>query len=76
MCLGVPMKIVKKVDDKHAIAEALGARREINIMATPEVKEGQYVMVHAGMAISIVEDKEAEEALEIWEELMNVWQDS
>ncbi len=73
MCLGMPMKIVEKLDDAHAVAEALGARRTINIMATPDVKIGEYVMVHAGMAISKVEEKEAEEALEIWSELMNIW---
>ena len=73
MCLGIPMKVVKKIDNKHAIAEALGAQRQINIMAVSEVEEGQYVMVHAGMAISIVEDSEAEEALQIWQELMDVW---
>ncbi len=75
MCLGIPMKVIEKIDEKHAIAEALGARREINIMAVPEVEVGQYVMVHAGMAISVVEDREAKEALDIWEELMNVWND-
>jgi hydrogenase expression/formation protein HypC len=73
MCLGVPMKIVKILDDKHALAEALGVQREINIMAVPDVKEGQYVMVHAGMAISIVRQEEAQEALQIWQELMEVW---
>ncbi len=73
MCLGVPMKIVKILDDKHALAEALGVQRKINIMAVPDVKEGQYVMVHAGMAISIVKQQEAEEALQIWQELMEVW---
>ena len=75
MCLGIPMRIIKIIDKKHAIAEALGAQRKINIMTVPDVKEGQYVMVHAGMAISIVNDKEAEEALSLWEELMNVWQE-
>ena len=73
MCLGIPMKIVKIIDDKHALAEALGVQREINIMAVPEVKEGQYVMVHAGMAISVVRQEDAEEALQIWQELMEVW---
>jgi hydrogenase expression/formation protein HypC len=70
MCVGVPMKVIE-IDYPMAVAEARGVRRNISIMLLPEdeVKVGDYVMVHVGNAIEIIDEKDAEE---IWKALDEV----
>ncbi len=60
MCLAVVGKI-EKINGDMAIAEIMGVRREISIVLTPEVKVGDYVMIHAGFAINPIDEKEAKE---------------
>jgi len=73
MCLAVPGKIVKIEDDqKHAIVDFGGARRRVNIMLVPEVKEGDYVIVHAGFAIQKMSKSDAKEILEDLNEIMKL----
>ncbi len=70
MCLAIPSKIVEMVDLK-AVVDVYGARREINLMLMPEeVGIGDYVLVHAGFAIQKVEQSEARNALEVFDELI------
>ncbi|PNV79248.1 MAG: HypC/HybG/HupF family hydrogenase formation chaperone [Fervidicoccus sp.] len=59
MCLGVPAKIVR-IEGKDAIAEVGGIRREVSIELLNDVKEGDYVIIHAGFAISKLDEEEAE----------------
>jgi hydrogenase expression/formation protein HypC len=70
MCVGVPMKVTK-IDYPMAEAEAKGVKRSISLMLLPEdsVKVGDYVMVHVGSAIEVIEEKEAKK---IWEALDQV----
>ncbi|RLD17511.1 MAG: HypC/HybG/HupF family hydrogenase formation chaperone [Caldiserica bacterium] len=68
MCLGVPLKIFKK-EGQWAIVKDRGIERKINISFTPQVKEGDYVIVHAGFSISILKKDEAEEVLKIYDEI-------
>ena len=64
MCLGVPAKIVR-VEGKDAIAEVGGIRREVSIELLSDVKEGDYVIIHAGFAISKLDEEEAEIMLDL-----------
>lgn len=64
------MKIVK-IEDGYAYAEAEGIRKKINIVLVTDVKVGDYVMVHAGFAISKFEKEEAEQILKILKEYKN-----
>ncbi len=68
MCLGVPMKLVRRDGDK-GIVEAGGVRREVSLLLVPEAREGDYVIVHAGFAISVVDKEEAERTLELLRQL-------
>ncbi|MFN3699140.1 MAG: HypC/HybG/HupF family hydrogenase formation chaperone [Dictyoglomus sp.] len=65
MCLGVPLKIIEIKDENTAIADMGGSSIEISTIFTPEVKVGDYVIVHAGFSISILSAQEAEEILNI-----------
>lgn len=69
MCLGVPAKIIK-IEGKEAVVEFGGASRKISIAMLPDAAIGDYVVVHAGYAISKVNEKEAMEELELWREVM------
>ncbi|MCX7796583.1 MAG: HypC/HybG/HupF family hydrogenase formation chaperone [bacterium] len=68
MCLAVPA-IIKEINGDKAIAELEGVKLEISIIFTPEVKLGDYVIVHAGYSIAIMEEKEAEETIALLKEL-------
>ncbi len=60
MCLGVVGRI-EKISGDMATAEIMGVLREISIVLVPEVKVGDYVMIHAGFAINPIDEKEARE---------------
>jgi len=68
MCLGYPLKVLKLKDNNMADVDMGGTTLEISTIFTPEVKEGDYVIVHAGFAISVLREDEAKEILELLEE--------
>ncbi len=68
MCIGIPVKI-KKIDGITAIASAGGAERKIGIDLTPDVKVGDYVLLHAGFAIEKINEADAKETLKLLEEM-------
>lgn len=71
MCLAVPLKLVS-VNGTDAVGEVGGIQREVSIMMTPDVKVGDYVIVHAGFAIQVLDRKEAEENLELLRQIGDV----
>lgn len=64
MCLGIPMKILSKKGEM-AVVSSGGTKREISIGLLKEVEIGDYVIVHAGFAIERLNQKRAEETLDI-----------
>jgi len=68
MCLAVPGKIVS-ISGQNALIDFGGVQREANV-ALVEPKVGDYVVVHAGFAIQVVDEEEAKETIKLWEELM------
>ena len=68
MCLAIPMK-VEKVEGEIAIVSVGSVKKEVNISFIENVKKGDYLIVHAGFAISKLDKKEAEETLKIFEEM-------
>ena len=68
MCLAIPCRIIE-LDGDMAVGEVGGVEREVSVMMTPGVKIGDYVIVHAGFAIQIVDQQEAEENLKILAEM-------
>ncbi|HIX72052.1 MAG TPA: HypC/HybG/HupF family hydrogenase formation chaperone [Candidatus Anaerobutyricum stercoripullorum] len=69
MCVGLPAKIVT-MKDGMAVVDASGAKREISTELLENVEPGDYVMVHAGIAIAKIQEDEEEEADELLEELL------
>jgi len=70
MCLAVPGKIIKKINAYAAQVELAGVEREVSLELAPEAIEGDYVLVHAGFAIQVIDEEEALKTLELFKELM------
>ena len=69
MCLGVPMKIIT-VDGDTVLAEVDGVQKEASIMLLEEgVGGGDYIIVHAGFAISRLDEEYAQETLRLMREI-------
>lgn len=69
MCLGIPVEIIKVKANNKAICNYMGVEREIDIRFTPDVKEGDYVILHAGFAIQKVDPKASREIYDLLREL-------
>jgi len=68
MCLAVPA-LVTKIEDTMAEVELGDVVTRVNVLFTPGVKVGDYVVMHAGYAISVLDVKEAEETLQLLEQI-------
>jgi len=68
MCLAVPALIVA-VDGQEAEVELGGARRRVGLQLVPEARVGDFVLVHTGFAINLLDPEEAEATLSLFREL-------
>ena len=68
MCLAVPAQ-VKSIHDHEAEVEIGGTSYRASIWLTPEVKVGDYVLLHTGYAISVIDEEEAQETLRMLKEI-------
>lgn len=68
MCLAFPGKIVS-IENSLAKVEISGVIREVSLMLLPEAREGDFVLVHAGFAMQIVDRREVDEMLALRAEM-------
>lgn len=66
MCLAIP-GLVKNIQDSFAEVDMGGIEVRVSMVLTPDASEGDYVIVHAGFAIAVLDRAEAEETLRILE---------
>jgi hydrogenase expression/formation protein HypC len=71
MCLAVPMKVIA-LKGEEAEVMAGGMTYRASVVLTPGVKVGDYVLLHTGYAISILDPKEAERTLSLFKEIENI----
>ncbi|MBS7656345.1 HypC/HybG/HupF family hydrogenase formation chaperone [Candidatus Bathyarchaeota archaeon] len=69
MCLAIPAKVLETDGNLAQVDFGNGVLREVNVMLV-EAKAGDYVLVHAGYAIQVLDQKEAEETLRLWNEIL------
>ena len=69
MCLAVPAKIIK-IKKNISEIESLGVIKEVDITLVPDAKIGDYVIVHAGFAIQVINKKEASITEGYWKEYL------
>ncbi len=62
MCLAIPMRLVQ-IDGATGVAEVDGVSRQVRLDLLPEVAPGDYVLIHAGLAIARVDPDHAQETL-------------
>lgn len=72
MCLAVPGQVVEFRDDHMAVIDYGGTRREANVMYV-QPKLGDWVIVHAGFALQILDEEEARETLALWDEALDAF---
>ncbi len=68
MCLAIPA-LITSIEGTSARAEIGGVERTISLALTPQAQVGDYVLIHTGFAIGIVDEEEAQETLRLLEEL-------
>jgi hydrogenase expression/formation protein HypC len=68
MCVAIPAR-VKSIEGLIADVEVGGVSRKVSVQLTPEVQKDDYVLVHAGFAIQVIDEQEARETMKLFEEL-------
>jgi hydrogenase expression/formation protein HypC len=63
---------VVSIEGNEAEVEIGGVRRRVSIMLTPEANVGDYVLLHTGYAINVINEAEAQETLKILEEMASL----
>lgn len=69
MCLAVPIKLVE-IKNGFGIVEKDGIKRKVNISLLENPQIGDYLIVHAGFAISVVDEEEALNTLNLLKEII------
>ena len=68
MCLAIPVKIVGLADNEMALADVGGIRKEISLALVDDVAVGDYLIVHAGYALTRLDPDEAQKTLALFAE--------
>lgn len=71
MCLAVPVQVVEVYGDEAEV-DIGGVRRRVSIVLTPEVKVGDYVLLHTGYAINVIDEAEAQETLQMLAQMVQI----
>lgn len=69
MCLAVPLKLIS-IDGTSGVGEFDGVRRKVELTFVPQAKTGDYVIVHAGFAMEIMNEEQAENDREAFREVI------
>lgn len=69
MCLALPALVVALNANDEAVVDLGGVRKTVNVALVPEAREGDYVIVHVGHAIGVVDPAEAAATLQLFAEM-------
>jgi hydrogenase expression/formation protein HypC len=69
MCLAVPAKILQITPDQLATVDFGGVQRVISVQLLPEARPGDYVLIHTGFAIGVIDEEEARITLDMLAEM-------
>ena len=76
MCLGIPGRVLKKVSDMEALVDFGGIKKVVDALLVPDIKEGDYVIVHAGAIIGKIDKETFIEMVEAYRELAKALEES
>jgi hydrogenase expression/formation protein HypC len=69
MCLALPAQLVERLGEDQAVVDLGGIRKTISIALVPEARVGDYVIVHVGHALGVLDEAEAQATLALFAEL-------
>ncbi len=69
MCLAIPAKVMSINENRMAQVDIMGVSRHVSLDLVPEANEGDFVLVHAGFAIQVIDEEAANETFKALEEL-------
>ena len=69
MCLAVPMQLVEITGEGTGKVDSGGIRADVSLVMTPEANVGDYLIIHAGFAIEVLDQNEAHIRLDLFREL-------
>ncbi|MFT3858755.1 MAG: HypC/HybG/HupF family hydrogenase formation chaperone [Aquabacterium sp.] len=73
MCLALPSLVIERGEGDDAIVSLGGVRKQVSLALVPEARPGDYVIVHVGHAIGLLDPQEAERTLALFRELEVTW---
>lgn len=76
MCLAIPARVVERRGDDEAVVDLAGVRKTVSLALVPEAQVGDYVIVHVGHAIGLLDAEEAGRTLALFAELAAAEQDA
>ena len=69
MCLAIPALVIRRLEAEDALIDAGGIEKRVSLALVPEAAVGDYVVVHAGYALSCVDPEEARLTLALFAEM-------
>jgi hydrogenase expression/formation protein HypC len=70
MCLAIPARVLEVKGDSAKVDFGKGTVKTVNVALLDRVIAGQYVIVHAGFAIQVMDEHEAKKTLDLWQEML------
>ena len=65
MCLAIPARVISINDNRMAEVDIMGVTRKVSLDLVPDATTEDYVLVHAGFAIQVIDEVDAKETLEL-----------
>ncbi len=76
MCLSIPSKIVEIDEDNMATVDTMGIKRMVSLdLMLDEVGLGDYILIHVGFAMSKIDEAEALQSLELYQEMLEAMEE-
>ena len=69
MCLAIPARVIKLLDNSGALIDVGGVQKEISLGLVEDVGVGDYVIIHVGYALARLDEEEAARTLALFEEM-------
>jgi hydrogenase expression/formation protein HypC len=70
MCLAIPARVIEVKGDSARVDFGDGTVKNVSVALLDRVSVGQYVIVHAGFAIQVMDEREAKRTLDLWHEML------
>lgn len=72
MCLAIPARVLDVKGDSARVDFGNGTVKNVSVALLESVRVGQYVIVHAGFAIQVMDKSEAKKTLDLWQEILEI----